>query len=164
MGAINRLPRGYLGLLSAKTMGNTPDRLSDELRSIIDLTEFYRADVPPAVEFTTQAGVTAAGSVAAVDVPDGELWFIYAISSQGTLAVGTSLTNFGPEIAINGTERCRLQGITTNLSTVGQFTCASWESANPLLLSSGNSLATWIGSIGGTLTVTTSVLVRRVLI
>ena len=81
MAVINRVPRGLLGLLDAKTSGNTPGTFREDLQPVIDLTDYYETDIPQAVIVETDNAVNTAGFHAGVVVPDGELWLVYAVSS-----------------------------------------------------------------------------------
>lgn len=91
MAVVNRVPRGLLGLLDAKTQGQTPSDTTGVLSPVIDLTPNYLADIPFDVGQASDISNTVGLNLGVVTVPAGELWYVYAISSEQISAgAGTS--------------------------------------------------------------------------
>lgn len=87
---INRLPLGVLGFLGIKNGGRYPDQPTTNLAWVWSLEDFY---LGANSEFVTATiNPAALGSVNALTVPAGELWFVsnYGVGS-GTLGAGQSL-------------------------------------------------------------------------
>lgn len=149
MAAINRVPKGFLGILDAKTGGRTPAEPLGALAPTMDLTPNYLADIPlEVVQASTGAAVLALQFVAPVTVPAGELWYVYAVSVEivGTAAnwaVGVPALS-GPtdggvtnvSLAVPPIVETAPAGVVHQLITGVKFD-------SPLLLSSGSVLGLW---------------------
>ena len=84
MATINRVPQSLLPLLDAKTLGQTPSEIETRVSLGIDLREMYAADKQLISAFTS-ASLTSAnlGTLSCiVEVPAGELWYVYGVSGQ----------------------------------------------------------------------------------
>lgn len=89
MGTINRVPKGLLPLLDAKTLGRTPSESLDVLQPTLELGSFYATDIPYQIGVNFSLVVDAVGSYAPVTVPDGKLWMVYNVGYVFTaLAAG----------------------------------------------------------------------------
>jgi len=168
---VNRVPRGFLALLDAKTGGNTPSVLSGGLQPTLEMLELYTADIPMEVVQTTVAASTAAvgSSLADVTVPAGEQWLVYGGSAESRYsasAVSTRVSfSFRPASSLSNV--VALQNDTQgNLSggVANQVQLAPWNPNRPWMVRSGSTFSTriWTGAYGaGNATYVTSVMFRR---
>lgn len=156
MSIINRVPKGWLGILDAKTQGQTPKDPLTQLTPSMDLTPNYLADIPLQIGFNqTSAAVLAFTFVAPVEVPAGELWYVYACGCEFVNA-GAGYSN--GVIAVSGP-------VDGGVTVCPLFTNQSWDAApqggnwttllgitypTPLLLSSGSVLGILVGQQVGT--------------
>lgn len=92
MAVVNRVPRGLLGLLDAKTQGQTPGDTVGVLSPVIDLTPNYLADIPFSTAQASDIGFVTGTNFGVVEVPAGELWYAYVIGSEGIFS-GVSTNN-----------------------------------------------------------------------
>lgn len=147
MAVINRVGRGVLSLLDAKTGGDLPFDLERRVSPGLDMTDFYLADLVLEGESTTQTGVGTAPQIgtsqALVEVPAGELWAVKAASVQlivatvgganyqtaVTISAPGSLTGFVPISELTPVPNTGIVSQEQTLQTV------TWES--PLLCGSG---------------------------
>lgn len=112
MATINRVPQGLLGLLDAKTQGRTPLDTEANLRPVIDLSQFYVADLPLETEIAigTVTGADVGDLVLPVTVPSGEQWFVRGVSGQMVVPVAANGYRF--EIALDTTTGLGLHFLT----------------------------------------------------
>lgn len=89
MAIINRVPKGFLGLLDAKTLGETPSETTGMLQPTVDLRKFYEFDLPLRDATATETG-SFIGEFARVTVPDGEAWLVHVITAKATALASTS--------------------------------------------------------------------------
>lgn len=83
---INRLPVGLSQLLQIKAGGNTPPILNDELRGVIDLSDFYLANKEQTWT-ALQNNVNARFTGPTVTVPNNELWLVRGVEARAGLDV-----------------------------------------------------------------------------
>lgn len=97
MSIVNRVPKGWLGLLDAKTQGQTPKDPIQQLAPVMDLTPNYLADIPlettAALESASAADIGT--NIAIVTVPPGELWYVYGVSGEAVAPSSTLKLVFG---------------------------------------------------------------------
>lgn len=93
--SIARVPAGLLELLSMKGPGKLPENLAPELRSIVNVTELYAADLRRSA--TAQFSAAAAGYNANVNstIPAGEIWVVVNITVAFNGGAGTA-AQFAP--------------------------------------------------------------------
>lgn len=103
MGNINRVPSGLLGLLDGQVLGKNPDELLGTIQSGLDLTELFLANTTLKAATSTAGSVMSASTVAPVEVPVGEIWFI--------VAGGVTLTRNGG----TGSIECMFYPVVTNV-------------------------------------------------
>lgn len=109
MAVINRVPKGLLSLLDAKTLGRTPANVEPEVSVGIDATPMYFADIPLEVEFDIATGITALGVPVSVTIPAGQTWLVYELSLRCTnLVVGATDVCFAPAYSIAGNAADRI--------------------------------------------------------
>lgn len=165
MGMINRVPKGLLGVLDAKTLGRTPEDLAPVVTGVMDLTAYYENDIPQTIVSASDAAVAAVGDFAPITVPEGELWLVYAVSSiVAAQAAGDAL--FCQPIYFDGTGQVTLANIqgAFNGSAIGagEQNSATAVFERPFRASSSDQFLTkYPRSVGLNVTVSTSVL-RRV--
>lgn len=167
MAVINRVPQGFLGVLDAKTQGQSPADVSPVLSAGIDLTQFYLGDRPLNTAVATTAGVNANGVVAgsAITVPDGELWFVYAAQTQAISTAGTAGHSFSWRLTtldnnfLHGRQFNSGLAIATGITAIAQ----DWFETG-LHVPAGCVFAPYVAFIGGgnVFTVTMAVLYRSV--
>ena len=95
---IQEPPRGLLSLLGIKSLGVNPDQLSDGVLSMLDLLDFYTLDGKQMIGQTQNAVTVVGANYATITIPDGEIWLVYAVSSQGIVRVGGSGWTISPVI------------------------------------------------------------------
>ena len=88
MGVVNRFPAGFLGLLDAKTVGQTPSSVADQVQPTIEMRGFYESNVPLDNQALSEVGVTALGYYAEIPVADGEIWLVYGVQAEFFGATG----------------------------------------------------------------------------
>lgn len=76
---IQRSPIGMLDMLGVN-LGDHPKFVEDNIRPIVDLSAFYLESLHQQ-ETDVVAGVTVGGNGAAINVPERELWVVWAISA-----------------------------------------------------------------------------------
>ena len=129
MAVINRVPRGFLGLLDAKTLGRSPDDVLPDVRGVVDLTSFYLDDIPMRVEEAEDlSGNTSPGAYCPITVPNTEAWYVYVIGAV-CIALGDSTsTSLGLDVVFpSGTNSVQMvvpfstfQLLTSERGTVGR--------------------------------------------
>ena len=84
MGVINEIPEGFLDLIKAKVGGRPPTVLSDNVAPVIDMSPFYLARN---LSVETYSQLTTVNSFESIQVPPGEVWFLFNASfSYSTIA------------------------------------------------------------------------------
>lgn len=155
MAVINRVPRGWLGTLDAKTGGNTPREPLQNLTPTFDMTANYLADIPLEISQGQSAGAVAWVSFdATLTVPATELWYVYGVMSEltntatnyaiGIPAVRTAFDGGGTAVV----------GMTTMQSdfapNTNEFDLNSWFSSEPFLAGAGTTFGIWVQRSVGT--------------
>lgn len=92
MAVVNRVAKGLLGILDAKTGGQLPSGLSGELTGGIEMLDLYLADIP--LEGEDVAGFLGSGDLFVfsnpVTVPNGELWAVKSVSTTVVASSGSA--------------------------------------------------------------------------
>ena len=167
MAVINRVARGILSLLDAKTGGNLPNDLGQVIQGGIDFTPFLLADIGLSGEQTTQSASVAniGGTRAQVDVPPGETWAVVAVSCTVVAPIAGGTFRICPAVRAAGS----LTGF-VNMTTVegaynmvvGESTINAVTLSQPWFLNSGGALACRIANaFGAAANVTTDVAFYR---
>lgn len=125
MAVINRVPTGLLGLLQAKTLGQTPPDIANFVQGSLDMLRLYLTNIPVKKANITQTGITAPAYAGEVDVPSGELWAVLAAGSQiipdGT-TTPTGNWRFGTVARTPWTNQTiPLKTVETNMAFIGPF-------------------------------------------
>jgi len=165
MGAVNRVPRGFLGLLDAKTQGKTPADTTGFVSPVIDLTPNYLADIPIQVEQASQVGNTVGTLYGTVTVPNGELWYVYFVTSEGIATAAGALNVIPVLVTSSGTLSVPLEkmeaGLGSYAATESMVSVATFPDG--FLLGPGTRFATRITNPGGAnISMITSVVYRSV--
>ena len=94
MSTINRIPDGLQSLLGVKALGRNPQEIEGAVRPTIDLTSFYLANKTLELAFGQDIIATPAADneYATVEVPSGEVWFLYQVGIRWG-PTGASLVN-----------------------------------------------------------------------
>lgn len=97
LGTVQRIPRGFLEMLSMKGTGQLPSELNPNLQAVVDARDLYLADVFDSFTCNTNvAAVTGrfdSATVGRITVPSGELWLLQQMSVTSTdMAAGESYT------------------------------------------------------------------------
>jgi len=91
-GEINTVPLGLLSLLGLKEQGNAPNALLGQVMPVIDLREFYAAQlVRTATENVNSTGTGGFTSVGTLLVPQNESWLLLNFSAFRQLGVGEAI-------------------------------------------------------------------------
>jgi len=169
MSIINRVPKGWLGTLDAKTLGATPKETVPNLQPVQDITANYLADIP--LEAATAIASFGSGSIGTVintvTVPAGELWYVYGVA--GSVIIGaTGGAKYGFDLVVDTNTGVGAHFLTS--SVVFAAAKVQFESNQrgitwnpPLLFGSGTSFGLWQNELWAAAYVcTTSILHRRV--
>jgi hypothetical protein len=148
MSVINRVPKGFLGLLDAKTQGNTPAEPIGLLSPVLDLTDNYLADLQ--LQTAVASGTFGSGDIGTnineVEVPAGQLWYVYGVSGE-VVAGATTLSNYGFGLVVDTNTGFGAHWLTefqtAPILALLQFESwqVAWNNPKPLLLGSGSILA-----------------------
>ena len=167
MAVINRVPRGLLPLLDAKTQGRTPTDTADFVQPTLELGENYAADIPFEVE---QGGVfaqPALGSfVVPISVPEGEQWLVYVHSSR--LVYGSTSQTLRCGVGFSPTPNATNALVTaTDQSTpftpaLSQVQSAQWKPDRPIIFRSGATF--WVTVTGGSYSATSANVTHQILL
>lgn len=76
---IQQVPAGLLDTLGIKSLGRNPNALADEVRAVVDLTEFYLSRRIEMVRVQNTAA-SASGDEAIITVDNGEIWMVKELS------------------------------------------------------------------------------------
>jgi len=87
VGQVNRIPNGFLDLLGVQSLGRNPPLFSDAISPTVDLTEFYSGQTLSS--HTEDLTHTAEDDQVVVFVPEGETWFLRAVSFQSAILAST---------------------------------------------------------------------------
>lgn len=153
MSVINRVPKGFLSTLDAKTGGRTPANTAEVLSPTIDLTDYYLSDL-------TLQGASATKNLAIGDVqtfetpvtvPAGELWLVKFVSvSWVALGAATNAWFLSPAILAqtNGTNVQRV-GPSTGTgplagTAIGSGITSAVQFERPFFLRAGAQVGIWV--------------------
>lgn len=146
MAEINRVPRGFLGVLDAKTGGRSPAQMSPVLGPSIDMTPWYLADIPlqRAVGSDSAPNIVSPSLFCSVLIPPTELWAVYGIAISVDQATSANWcfpsVGFRPS-AFTGTTVYHpvAQTDTKDVGATGStaVATASWFSSTPIYLGPG---------------------------
>lgn len=161
MGAINRVPRGLLPLLDAKTMGQTPPDLASVVQPTLELFELYAADIPFEVTAATDTSTPVAGGLLApVTVPAGEVWLVYGASGRCVHTEnGTQVLVLSLDLSSDNSAIIFLtSGVFgfTQPGTIGDPRSTTYNPDKPLLVSAGSSFETSYETTTSTINLTTT--------
>lgn len=166
MAVVNRVPRGLLGLLDAKTQGQTPKDTLPDLQPSIDLTDNYVADLPLQAEQGTAITSSVATTQAVVEVPAGQLWYVFCVTTQ---SVSTGANRDGIAVPVlrspvSGGLQIPLETVyfTPQTLALGESHVVSRVFGKPWLVGPGTEFGSVILHTNGQLSLTTSVVFRSV--
>ena len=170
MAVINRVPQGLLSILDAKTLGETPATLGNEVQPGLEMLELYLSNVPIDAR-TAQQTVTSASTgstVALVEVPAGELWAIIGVTASLVLVSSTIASGMTFAAVFRNTQTAldvtidHVEDATPAIVLAGASCGKIWE--KPLLAPPGTIFGNQmldISGAGGNLSALTSVAFRR---
>lgn len=78
---INRVAAGLLATIDNRQAQQTPGELRDDVQSTLDMRAYLESNVGIEIAQVVQGGVNAVGDWATIQVPDGELWSVRAITA-----------------------------------------------------------------------------------
>lgn len=103
MATINRIPDGLQSLLGVKALGRNPQEIEGSVRPSIDLTEFYYANKTVELEVGQEiAAIAANGLYATVEIPAGEVWYVYSVAMRCSAISGSYNGSLQPVLQIPG--------------------------------------------------------------
>jgi hypothetical protein len=159
----NRTPRGLLGLLDAKVGGQTPQEIAAEVRAVVDAFPLFHAQIREAMTGQTAGNVTAGVNLftggTLIGPPADELWWVEHFSVKCDTSVGAGNTVcIAPMInsAISGSlvgAPIVLNSVRLLANQVGWLAAAAADRA--FLMVPGDTLGTWVETVGGLLTFVT---------
>lgn len=82
MGMVNRFPRGLLGLLEAKTTGETPSETENKLQLGVDIGPYYLSTVALRYATAQTASNAIDDQVGTVEIPAGETWQVIGVTTE----------------------------------------------------------------------------------
>lgn len=89
---IQRVPQGFLDALGIKSTGTNPNQLSEDVRPVVNLIDFYLASRYETV--IASGNITNNGDIISLDVPAGEAWAMQTLSGRVSYTAGTDLASF----------------------------------------------------------------------
>lgn len=91
-GEINTVPLGLLSLLGLKEQGNAPNSLLGQVMPVLDLREFYAAQlIRTATEVVNSTGPGGFTSVGVLQVPQNESWLLVNFSAFRALGAAEAI-------------------------------------------------------------------------
>jgi len=78
---ITKAPVGLQSLLDIKQFGRNPGALSDEVSSVLDISDFYKLDTLRSAVFS---GTRTVGGTLSIPVPTDELWELISMQIRFT--------------------------------------------------------------------------------
>ena len=169
MAEINRVPRGLLGLLDAKTGGRTPQNADQNLRFGLEQLPFYLADLPQRTATDQDTPVTTSGAHNTIEIPAGELWFVYSMTVDCAALAGI-FPVFGGLIRSTDGQQIRIGDQNSDFALgalpLGQTAYWNYTWQTPLVVGAGTVFRDWftIAPGGAGATVQTSVWYKSVVI
>ena len=130
---LNRVPAGLLSFFQIKSTGRNPDQLSDEVRPVLNMVDFYSAGIGARIEESFELGFDPTNlntSIAVVTVPSDEFWIVRNVSQ--TARVTTA----------GAGERAAFAILLQNIQATENVVLAS--------MPPGNNLATWADTLATT--------------
>lgn len=134
---VQRYPTALLETLGAKSGGQTPVQTDENLKLVLDTSEFYAQATSEAVAGVSNAGgLGFNGAGANLLVPAGQIWRVRSISCY-TVALGAGQTlDLQPAVAYL-TSASLLCGTTSDSATVGIALSVGWDFRTPRLFGPG---------------------------
>lgn len=144
---LQKVPPALLGALDMKALGLNPSALGDTVGPVVELLDHYVQNFT-AVELAQQA-VQTTGQQATLNVPQGELWRVRAVSAIMIIAAGITVDSdyvgISPGINLSNSFGAVRLGQTNLAAPSGALTeplalCCGLTCDRPFLLRSGNQI------------------------
>lgn len=169
---INTVPTGLQSLLDNKSLGKNPDALLEDIRPTIDLTDFFIGNKVLSITTETFVGLAAKATEARIQVPPGELWLVFGVSSRMTKSdAGSANAGFVPVVTnIPGDSNFFYELITNTFpstfnNATNELSSSVGVLSEPLVLRAPVQLATRVNYYeGGTYNVSTTALYTRLVV
>jgi len=156
-------------MLDAKTLGQTPAEIDARISVGIEARDFYLADIPYQVITATAAGAATATVHAPIAVPQGEMWFVYNVTSRATPTAAASPVFVAPTFFPTNSGSVQLcpAGVDNAFAGAGTWPIGSVVPVgvtmlDPMLAQPGAQFGTLRCTGGPAFTITTSVLIKAV--
>lgn len=134
---IQRFPTALLETLGAKSGGQTPVMTDENLKLVLDASEFYAQATSEVVLATVSAAALGFNGNAALRVPSGEIWRVRAVTCYTPAALGAGVSlDLQPAMQLLGTSSI-LCGTTSDAGTAGIAISVGWDFRTPRLFPPG---------------------------
>ncbi len=160
---IQRIPGGLLDQLGIRGTGRNPEAVLEELRTVIDLTDYYSVGLIESVSETEVGIQPNAGSVrSTIDVPAGEAWRVLSIGYRVENAASDTAWDGAPFIRPGGVGVALRFGEMNAGKTVNPGIQASAGITMDFIIPPGSQLGTVVQrSAGDTYDLTTIAIINR---
>lgn len=133
---IQRHPSALLETLGAKSGGQTPVQTDENLKLVLDASEFYAQASAEVLLASVSAAALGFNGTSALRVPAGELWRVRSVSVfSAALGAGQTL-DLQPSMQLVGTSTL-LVGTTSDAATVGIALSVGWDFRTPRIFPPG---------------------------
>jgi len=135
--SIQRHPSALLETLGAKSGGQTPVMTDENLKLVLDASEFYAQATAEVLVATVSPAAAGFIGSATLRVPPGEIWRVRSVTCYCTAVLGAGVTlNFQPAMQQLGTSLI-ICGTTSDIATVGEQGSVGWDLRTPRLFPPG---------------------------
>lgn len=146
----NRYPEGLLGLLDAKTRGQTPNELSDFTQATLELAPFLLEQGKEAVnDLTAAIGAVGRffGANLSLVVPNDEIWYMDAVMARpsGALGAGTTYRFYvchDTALATGVSPQCLFMRSAQGAGTTGEQPAA--QTGAPFIMGPGDRIGVFV--------------------
>lgn len=145
---IQRSPPGVHGIFDTRGTGQLPNAFADEVRPVVELLDFYGAEVFSLEQDFDVAAVQ--GGTLQLVVPAGESWVIKNIEADFTMAAGTTAVALSINTAPTGTFGAIAAWKSFEAPfTTGRTKFLPYQPPTPLILRAGSDITATLQELGG---------------
>jgi len=158
-GPIQSSPRGLLGLLQLKNVGQNPELLLDAVQPVLEMRELYISGLLELVAVAATAAAVGPNNV--ISVPNNETWFIRTVCATTEVLGAAEAIRVQPAIAYGASLLTTPVG-DLQAAVTGERVRAHSDPAALLIAGPGDVIGFWVAALTGAVNVDTSVLFARV--
>jgi len=89
MGQVNKIPLGFLNMLSSQTGGRNPPEYADSIVPTVEMTPFFHSPALRIVFNNIAVGTGLVNTFHSIPVPENKAWFVYGWAFDRLQALGT---------------------------------------------------------------------------